>query len=219
MQQPRGLDTLTGLETYGPFHAALEGLVQKGGGEAADYEFSVALADIDSFAKLNAEYGRDVCDALLEGLAEHLSKAAECRGTVYRYGGDAFAVLLPHTEKEEAFLLMEAMRRTYSGKVHVDAGAGRKAVSVAISAGLSAFPEDGGRAQELIRKMNEALYRAKIGGGGRVCLAREEKMVTKTSHYAQGQLHGLSRLAKREGVGEAVLLREALDDLLRKYNR
>jgi hypothetical protein len=43
-------------------------------------------------------------------------------------------------------------------------------------------------------------------------------MVTKTSHYTQGQLAGLARLAKRMGAGEAVLLREALDDVLRKYN-
>ena len=43
-------------------------------------------------------------------------------------------------------------------------------------------------------------------------------MVTKTTHYTQGQLEGLSRLAKREGLNEATLLREALDDLLRKRN-
>ncbi len=43
-------------------------------------------------------------------------------------------------------------------------------------------------------------------------------MVTKTSHYTQGQLLGLRRLSEREGFGEAVLLREALNDLLRKYN-
>jgi len=70
----------------------------------------------------------------------------------------------------------------------------------------------------VFRKASEALYRAKTGGRNRVCLAREERMVTKTSYYTQGQLAGLSRLAKREGLNEAVMLREALDDLLRKYN-
>ena len=43
-------------------------------------------------------------------------------------------------------------------------------------------------------------------------------MVTKTSHYTQGQLMGLRRLAEREGIGEALLLREALNDLLRTHN-
>jgi hypothetical protein len=43
-------------------------------------------------------------------------------------------------------------------------------------------------------------------------------MVTKTSHYTFEQLKRLSDLAKREGLGEAVLLREALDDILKKYD-
>jgi hypothetical protein len=44
-------------------------------------------------------------------------------------------------------------------------------------------------------------------------------MVTKTSHYAPGQLSKLRELATMKGVGDAALLREALDDLLRKYDR
>ena len=47
--------------------------------------------------------------------------------------------------------------------------------------------------------------------------AREEKMVPKTSHYTSDQLKRLSALSKREGIGEAILLREALDMLLKKY--
>jgi predicted DNA-binding protein len=62
------------------------------------------------------------------------------------------------------------------------------------------------------------MYRSKAAGRSKVSLAREERMVTKTSHYTQGQLDRLSNLAKREGLGEAVLLREAMDDLLRKYS-
>jgi hypothetical protein len=42
-------------------------------------------------------------------------------------------------------------------------------------------------------------------------------MAPKTSHYTLTQLERLSELAKEQGVGEAVLLREALDDLLIKY--
>ena len=42
-------------------------------------------------------------------------------------------------------------------------------------------------------------------------------MATKTTHYTLTQLERLSKLSKEENVGEAVLLREALDDLLIKY--
>ena len=62
------------------------------------------------------------------------------------------------------------------------------------------------------------MYRAKNTGRNKACLAREEKMVTKTSHYTQEQLELLSKLVKAEGVGEAVILREALDDMLKKYD-
>ena len=43
-------------------------------------------------------------------------------------------------------------------------------------------------------------------------------MIPKTSHYTQDQLQRLTELSKREGVGEAILLREALDMLFKKYD-
>lgn len=91
-------------------------------------------------------------------------------------------------------------------------------LSFTFSTGLSAYPDDGSRAREVIRRADGAMYRAKNTGRNKVCLAREEKMVTKTSHYTQEQLERLSKLAKAEGVGEAVILREALDDVLKKYD-
>ena len=87
-----------------------------------------------------------------------------------------------------------------------------------ITIGLATAFEDASRTPELIRKADSALFRAKVGGGNRVALAKEEKMVPKTSHYTQDQLQRLSRAAKQEGIGEAILLREALDMLLKKYD-
>src|SRR5690606_12398940 len=104
-------------------------------------------------------------------------------------------------------------RSGYVGERTLDGGS---VVAVTVSMGLAAYSDDGMKAQEVVHKANEALYRAKVSGRDRICLAREEKMVTKTSHYMQGQLLGLRRLAERQKIGEAVLLREALNDLLRK---
>ena len=172
----------------------------------------LALIDLDWFGKYNAEAGEQAGDRVLARLSELLGEHFASQGQVFRYGGDAFALVLQDVEKETVFLQLEALRKTFAGEAK-EAGAG-----LSISVGLAAYPEDGARENELIRRMNEALYRAKVSGRDRICLARAEKMVTKTSHYGQGQLEGLSRLAKREGVNEAALLREALDDLLRKYN-
>jgi diguanylate cyclase (GGDEF)-like protein len=171
---------------------------------------SMILVDIDWFGRLNQEQGRGRGDEEIQALTRFLVDRAPESGKVFRYGGDAFMVLLPGTEKEQAFLVAESLRGAFETQTAKS--------PLTISCGVAAFPDDGDSVAGLVRKVSEALYRAKLNGRNRVALAREEKMVTKTVHYTQGQLEGLSRLAKREGLNEATLLREALDDLLRKHN-
>jgi diguanylate cyclase (GGDEF)-like protein len=206
---------MTGLPPYAAFAREFDSLATEGGGNRA---LSLGLLDIDWFARLNKDRGAAAGDGVLVYLAQELRAQAPEHARVYRYGGDAFAVVMEDTEKEDAFLVMTAVREALSGEVVVNADGNPVELTLGLTAGVATCPDDGGSALEVARKANEAMYRGKVQGGNKVCLAREEKMITKTSHYAQGQLHGLSRLAKREGIGEAVLLREALDDLLRKYN-
>ena len=184
----------------------------------SEKSLSLVLFDIDWFGKLNASLGRHVGDRVIQILGDSLSDTLAPAGIVYRYGGDAFVVLFPGCEKEQAFLRAEEARTAFSVPWSIESGGKTHTVELTISAGVAASPDDGTKDVELLRKCNEALYRAKLSGRNKVCLAREEKMVTKTTYYTQGQLEGLSRLAKREGLNEAVLLREAMDDLLRKYN-
>lgn len=205
---------MTGLARYDDFVKAFSSGIAgaespRGGG------VSMVLIDIDGFGALNVASGRPAGDEILKALGRFLGAAFVDNGPVFRYGGDAFAVLLAGMEKEKAFLAVEQVRAAYEAEAEE-----REPVlkDVRISVGVAAYPDDGTQALDIARKASEALYRAKVGGGNKVCLAREEKMVTKTSHYTQGQLHGLSRLAKRKNIGEAELLREALDDLLRKHN-
>ena len=70
---------------------------------------------------------------------------------------------------------------------------------------------------ELLRKADQALYRAKWAGRNQVRLAYEERMVPKTAHFTQTQLERLARMAESHGVSEADMLRESMDDLLTKY--
>ena len=88
-----------------------------------------------------------------------------------------------------------------------------------ITVGMATAGMDASRYAELVRKADSALYRAKVNGRNKVAMAREDKMIPKTSHYTQEQLQRLSKLAKAEGIGEAILLREALDMLLKKYDK
>lgn len=179
---------------------------------------ALALFDVDWCGRVNRDHGHAAGDAAIAALGKRLEEAVEGPLHLVRCGGDAYVALLPGVEKEEAFLQAERVRAAFEKEPIALAGGDEVACSVTVSAGVAVYPDDGGKAGDVFRKASEALYRAKTGGRNRVCLAREERMVTKTSYYTQGQLAGLSRLAKREGLNEAVLLREALDDLLRKYN-
>lgn len=210
----QNLDPMTGLPGYDAFVAEFEtGIAQE-----SDRPISVSLFDIDGFGKVNSARGRGGGDATITALGRFLRERAPQGGQVYRYGGDAIVYLLPGMEKEQAFLVSEVLRTEVATGTVV--GANERAVQskITVSCGVAAYPDDGNTVPGLLRKTCEALYRAKVSGRNKVALAREEKMVTKTVHYTQGQLAGLSRLAGREDLNEATLLREALDDLLRKYN-
>jgi diguanylate cyclase (GGDEF)-like protein len=215
MPEAKQTDPLTGTLTHQAFLEAFGREAararEEGGG------LSLGLVDLDHFKGVNDEHGREAGDEVLRVMTRHVADAVSGQGTLFRYGGDEFLVLLPGVEKEQAFLLLEQARSAFGREHALAVGTNTITVPLAISIGVASFPEDGSRAQEILRKAGDAMYRAKARGGNSVCLAREERMVTKTSHYTQGQLERLSALAKREGVGEAVLLREALDDLLRKY--
>lgn len=190
------------------FEAALETYCDETPTDAGPV--SVSIFDVDLMGRFNAEQGHEQGDLALSSLASGLAAVLARDERLFRIGGDAFAILLPGVEKEQAFLRVEQLRAALAA----DAAAPGFTVSV----GVASVPDDAQKSRDLILKASEALYRAKVNGRNKVCLAREEKMVTKTSHYQQGQLLGLRRLAEREGIGEAVLLREALNDLLRKYN-
>ena len=219
-------DELTGLPTLSAFSQALQAGAAKA--RETDEALSLALVDIDFFKRLNDTHGREAGDLVLQALAKHLSASA-AGGSVFRYAADEFAVILPGVAKEQAFLAMEQARAGFDKehvftKTHVRTGSAQSLdinqeqlrVGATISGGIASYGDDGETWVEIVRKAEDALHRAKVGDRNRIRLAREEKMVTKTSHFTQGQLKRLSQLSKCEGVTDAVLLREALDDLLRK---
>lgn len=172
----------------------------------------VVLTDVDNFLRVNENFGFEKGDEVLIAIGRHLAANLSDDAQLFRLHGDSFAILFDgEKEKEDVFLLMEKARESLDVKLPDGS-------PMTISIGVAAAFDDASRYFELIRKADGALFRSKTGGRNRVALAREEKMVTKTSHYTTDQLKRLTLLSKQEGVGEAVLLREALDMLLNKYS-
>ncbi|TME41660.1 MAG: diguanylate cyclase, partial [Chloroflexi bacterium] len=90
---------------------------------------------------------------------------------------------------------------------------------VTASIGVASSPRDAKSPDDLMRKADLALYAAKDQGGGAVALTPGDDMILKSSYYSSAQLGRLRSLAERMKKKEAVLLREALDDLLHKHER
>ena len=180
--------------------------------EANGETVAIALIDCDRFDHINDDFGPDEGDRILIEAGRYIQKALPKEAKIYRIGGDEFGIIFQGAlEREEIFLFLNDLKNNY--QVRTPDGE-RQTITI----GMATAFEDASRCAELIRKADGALYRAKVSGGNRVSMAREEKMVPKTSHYTQDQLQRLAKLAKREGIGEAILLREALDLLLKKYD-
>jgi diguanylate cyclase (GGDEF)-like protein len=207
---------LTGLYNrrtfYDEFNKALAS------SHATDAPLAVALVDIDQFKKINDTYGHTAGDEVIRAVAGKISEIAGQNAIISRYGGDEILILFPGLEREQGFLCLENMRLEIEKRQIPNPNKESETIKgITISAGIAAFPVDGRTEFELMRKADQALYRAKLAGRNRIRLAFEEKMVPKTSHFPQTQLERLSKLAAEHSLGEAELLREALDDLLVKY--
>ncbi len=177
---------------------------------------SLALFDVDNFSKVNEQYGHVAGDNLLVVVAKSLQTHTGEHALLGRYGGDEFVIILPGEEREQAFLRMEQIRQELS-EFKLTVSGSRTIQGIYISGGVASFPMDGRTDNELFRKADHALYRAKASGRNQIRLAYEERMVPKTTHYTQTQLERLAKLADERGVNEADLLREAMDDFLTKY--
>jgi diguanylate cyclase (GGDEF)-like protein len=186
---------------------------------AQDHEapLSLAFLDVDNFFQANSQFGRSGGDRILQTAAGIILEMVGKEAVVSRFGGDEFAILFPGTERERAFLILERIRAAVEAMVIPGASEQDDIQGITITGGLASFPIDGRTQTELVRKADQALYKAKGAGRNAVRLAYEERMVTKTTHFTMTQLERLAKLASERGVGEAEMLREALDDLLAKY--
>jgi len=170
-------DDLTGLPGRRALMRDLQGMGS---------EYAAAMVDVDHFKQFNDRYGHDVGDQVLRMVAGRLAKAPG-RGRAYRYGGEEFTILypgktlqqvFPHLKEvrgsvEDATFILRSWRRPR--KRPVDPGAWRgtgkpktKHLSVTVSIGVADVSGKDISPDIVLKKADQALYRAKSAGRNRV---------------------------------------------------
>lgn len=123
---------------------------------------SLIMVDIDFFKEFNDNYGHQAGDCCIKLVAELLTVYAKdpmCK--VARYGGDELVVVLPYTDKKEAWELAEQVREGVEAKTIAHMGS-TASNHVTISLGINTtIPSDESSIEEFIRSTDKALYMAK----------------------------------------------------------
>jgi diguanylate cyclase (GGDEF)-like protein len=153
-------DALTGLANRLMLYDRLEHAIA--GSQRSGRRIALIFIDLDRFKEINDTRGHAIGDEVLKAVSNRLKKMVREADTVARLGGDEFVILLDSIEDPRqiapiARKIVDAFRMPLT----IDGGEIRTGVSV----GISAYPEDGATATDLLDKADLAMYEAKKAGG------------------------------------------------------
>ncbi|MHC5787675.1 GGDEF domain-containing protein [Pseudomonas idahonensis] len=156
------IDPLTGLPNRAAWTERLEHEV----GQWRQHGNSLLLAmlDLDHFKRINDNYGHLAGDKVLKIIANVLRKRLRGSDFIARFGGEEFVLLMPNTPLPAGARIVEALRAAVEACPFHFKG---EPVTITVSVGLSAF-KSGDRSDLVIKRADQALYRAKDAGRNRV---------------------------------------------------
>lgn len=160
-------DGLTGQLNRREFERILNEEWQRG--TRFNHPFTLVLADIDHFKKINDTHGHQVGDEVLKHVASLLAGQLRTVDRLARYGGEEFAIVMIETERKQA---VEAVERLFALLAETPCQISPTlSLSVTLSAGVAEMPHDAASSAELVAAADKALYAAKKAGRNRVVTA------------------------------------------------
>jgi diguanylate cyclase (GGDEF)-like protein len=148
------VDPLTGLGNREAFNQRVEHELART--ERYDQPLALAMLDLDGFKAVNDRYGHHAGDRALALVANALQGASRASDTVYRWGGDEFAVVMPMLGPVDA-------RNTAARLAAAVATIDLADVRLGASVGIATYPEDGRDAGSLMRRADDLMYASKGG--------------------------------------------------------
>lgn len=179
-------DPLTGIGNYRDFHNHLKWLQAQS--ERSGEPFSMALLDIDHFARINKAHGHHLGDELLRHVAMVINDALRETDRVFRWGGGKFAVIMPGVDLRDAGSVIERVRR-HVEIVPLPLNDG-SVIKATVSVGVEAWSRVS-TLDEVLSNADSRLYLAKKLGKNRVYAGAVDQAV----EWFPG-LRALPRLSK-----------------------
>lgn len=164
-------DPLTALSNRRHFDEVLTREIAES--KALGTELSLILADIDRFKAINDKFGHLMGDEVLKLFSKLLLDNVKGRDTVARFGGEEFAIILPHTGLENAERIAEQIRGQLEGNRWVMKQTKQWIGKITASFGIAQFGGDDS-AEQLVGRADGKLYEAKSLGRNRVVAAKAE---------------------------------------------
>jgi two-component system, cell cycle response regulator len=158
-------DALTGLHNRRYMESHLGTLVEQAA--ARGKPLSILVLDIDFFKAINDTYGHSAGDDVLKEFSQRLKKAVRGIDLACRYGGEEFVVVMPDTDIGVATMVAERLRRRIASEPF-PINQNSRTVQATISIGIAAMHSCDDKAADIVRRADQALYRAKRDGRNRV---------------------------------------------------
>lgn len=156
-------DALTGLGNRRTLEEALQFIEESN--RRVDLDHGLILFDLDHFKRINDDFGHETGDRVLVDLARLVSKDLREQDRAFRFGGEEFVLLLPHTGIEGTAVVAEKLR------ARIEDGLRRPEYAVTASLG-AAILKPGERWEAWLHRADSAMYRAKAQG--RNCLVVDQ---------------------------------------------
>ena len=161
-------DPLTGVLNRRGFESCAETLFaepEAPGGKG----YCLLMLDVDHFKHINDNYGHLLGDKVLTAIAATLKSKVQGQDLVGRLGGEEFAILLPNTNLDGAFVVAEHIRQAVErGKIRrLDSNQNIDGITISIGISPRKEKED---LKEMIARADKALYRSKKEGRNRITI-------------------------------------------------
>jgi diguanylate cyclase (GGDEF)-like protein len=140
---------------------------------------AVLLLDLDDLKVVNDGEGHPAGDRLLVGMSNAIRDTLRYGDRAFRIGGDEFAVLLPHTDADEALVAANRLRHFC-----LRPAAGERVIP--FSGGISSVPQLAADRNEMFRQADAALYRCKRAGRGTVAVFDADRDLVPDDADGQG---------------------------------